>query len=162
MGEVSEISYVRMLVTVKNINQLKEAFKESKYYALDPVTEEKVFLLQALCLDEKGVNTWNNQQWPYEGYREVVAEDGTVNGVYEFRYYKAVDDKTAPIKDGKLEPLFEKITVPGEDVNNTDIAYLENVEIHVVAHAIQAAGFVDEDGNPDVDAAWDAFNKQNA
>lgn len=157
MGEDSELAYVRMLVTVENIDQLEAALNEEKYYAAAQ-DGSKVFLLQDLCLDKDGNNTWASDKWIYEGYdeyTEVVDEEEITNGVYEFRYYKVVNDETAPFEGGKLEPLFGTITVPGEDVDNNEIAKLEDVKITVIAHAIQAPGFATDD------LAWDAFDKQN-
>lgn len=151
--EGSEDCYLRMIVTVENMDQLKEAITptdaEGSYY------EEGIFLLQMLCTDEYGINTWASDVWPYQGY--TPSEDGKT-GTYEFRY--AGDSSAQPgiyKKDSEvvLSPLFEKITIPGDIINNADLEKLGKVKIKVTAHAIQAAGF------DDADAAWTAFDSQN-
>lgn len=129
----SEQAYIRMLVNVTNIVNLEAVFADESYYGTDDV-----FLLQNL------VGGWDPTLWVYEGYTSS-GNDGT----YEFRYYAPVDAKSG---DLVLDDLFETITIPGEDVTSDNIAYLDYVEINVVAQAIQAAGFAD------ADAAWDAFN----
>ena len=140
----SEDAYIRMVVKVENIDQLKLALPDSKYYGADGV-----FLLQNL------VTGWDNNIWVYEGY----TADGN-NGIYEFRYVGndienpgngiVVKSETATV----LPDLFTHITVPGE-IDNTHLAYLDNVNIVVTAHAIQADGFAD------ADAAWTAFGTQH-
>ena len=138
----SEESYVRMIVTVNDINKLKEAIPakdvvdndgnvvikgHEEFYAGD------VFLLQYLCTG------WNEGTW-------VFVEDAAknVNGVYEFRYHKSVNTlPAAGATDGAdltLEPLFTNIVVP-DFVENAGLEKLAGVEIDVVAHAIQADGF---------------------
>ena len=135
----SEESYIRMIVTVSNIASLKEAFPvsptDNRY--TDWYDAGGNFLLQKL------VSGWDSSKW------ECVSINGNV---YEFRYTSTVSTKDAEAK--KLEPLFEKIVVPGT-VNNTELAKLNEMEINVTAHAIQAAGF------GTADAAWTAFNTQH-
>lgn len=127
----SEDSYVRVLVKVENIDNLRTVFTDSKYY-----TSGGFFRLEELVDLDTTV-------WIFNGYKA----DGTT-GVYEFRYkYKVGSSAT----DTKLAPIFKKITVPGEDVTSDNIGNLENVKIVVEAHAIQAYGFAD------ADAAWAAF-----
>ena len=148
----SEDAYVRMIVTVENIDQLKAALPYSEivvgddgttyqvvnnqYYADDCTT----FLLQMLC------GGWDANTWLFEGYTEKA--DGT-EGYYEFRYKEVVKKSENPTK---LDDLFETITVPGE-IDNDHLAYLADVEIVVAAHAIQADGFATADD------AWAAFTK---
>lgn len=129
----SDSSYVRMLVKVTNINDLKAVFTDPSYYGTDGV-----FLLQKL------VGGWDPTLWVYEGYTASGND-----GVYEFRYYAAVDAKSG---DVVLDDLFETITIPGEDVTSDNIAHLDNIQIDVVAQAIQRDGFAD------ADAAWAAFS----
>lgn len=142
----SEDSYIRMMVTVDNIDKLKAALPQkdgegeiieanSKYYA------EGVFLLQMLCVGENGKTTWDSEEWNFEKFHEDT-------GTYEFRY-KAVVEKAS--EDTKLAPLFTSITVPGE-IDNTHLEYLKDVQIIVTAHAIQADGF------ETAVAAWNAFD----
>ena len=148
----SEDAYVRMIVTVENIDQLKAALPYSEivvgddgttyqvvnnqYYADDCTT----FLLQMLC------GGWDANTWLFEGYTEKA--DGT-EGYYEFRYKEVVKKSENPTKP---DDLFETITVPGE-IDNDHLAYLADVEIVVAAHAIQADGF------DAADEAWAAFTK---
>lgn len=148
----SEDAYVRMIVTVENIDQLKAALPYSEIIRNDDGTTHqvmnpqyydetgKIFLLQMLC------GGWDSDTWQFKGYTEKA--DGT-EGYYEFRYKEVVkksENKTV------LDDLFETITVPGE-IDNDHLAYLADVEIVVAAHAIQADGFATED------AAWAAFTK---
>ena len=155
----SEDTYVRMIVTVERIDQLKAALPTSetvvnadkttttvtypenaKYYG-----EDNVFLLQMLC------GGWDPATWVYEGYEESA--DGKT-GYYEFRYCQIVPKTEKTASPTVLDDLFETITVPGE-IDNAHLAYLEDVKIVVTAHAIQADGFeTDEDG------AWAAFDNQ--
>lgn len=130
----SEESYVRAIVTVENIDKLKAAFPVEKfadYYSGD------VFLL------EKLVEGWDNAKWVYNNYSD---------GKYEFRYYQTITKNST--NDTKLEPLFEKIKLPGEGVTNNTIVNLKTVKIVVNAHAIQKDGF------NTADAAWEAFENE--
>ena len=150
----SEDAYVRMIVTVKNIDQLMRALPQAetiqgedgttsqvaypenqKYYG-----EDDTFLLQMLC------GGWDASTWLFKSYTEN--DDGT-EGYYEFRYKEVVEKSETATK---LDDLFETITVPGE-IDNDHLAYLADVEIVVAAHAIQADGF------DAADEAWGAFTK---
>ncbi len=148
----SEDAYVRMIVTVENIDKLKAALPyietiigddgtthqvvNSQYYADGSTT----FLLQMLC------GGWGANTWLFEDYTEKA--DGT-EGYYEFRYKEVVKKSENATK---LPDLFETITVPGE-IDNEHLAYLADVEIVVAAHAIQADGF------DSADEAWAAFTQ---
>lgn len=142
-------AYVRMLVKVEGMDQLKRAIPNdgttARYYGAD---ENKTFLLQELCVDENGGYTWDGNTWKFHNYAE--SEDGKT-GTYEFRY-KEVVSKSA--NDTVLPDLFTRITVPGE-IDNERLGYLKDVKIVVNAHAIQADGF------ETADAAWEAFDNQN-
>lgn len=144
--EDSEKSYVRMIVNVKNIEQLKEALPNrgatAKYYGSDGT-----FLLQMLCVDENGTCTWDANTWRMHGYTYA---DDKKTGTYEFRYHEIVP-KTA--QETGLCELFTHITVPGE-IDNTHLKYLDDVDIVVNAHAIQADGF------KTAEEAWAAFDNQ--
>lgn len=136
VDEKSEDAYVRMLVTVENIDKLTNALSDAKYY------DNGIFLLQMLCVDENGNNTWDSTTWNYAGC--------TTNGnncTYEFRYKEIVAKSDTATK---LSALFSKITVPGE-IDNDGIAGLNTVKIVATAHAIQADGFAT------ADAAWSNF-----
>lgn len=138
----SEDAYVRMIVTVERIDQLKAALPDdgatAKYYGKDGT-----FLLQMLC------GGWDANTWVFEGYTEKT--DGT-EGYYEFRYKEVVKKSET---ETKLDDLFETITVPGE-IDNAHLAYLKDVKIVVNAHAIQADGFENDEAG-----AWTAFGTQN-
>ena len=90
-------------------------------------------------------------------------EAGTAT--YEFRYFGEKADEKGVIsaanakKDVSLEDLFEYITFPA-DMTNDEIAALNEFEVNVVAHAMQAEGFETAD-NPMAAAwaAWDAADK---
>ena len=138
----SELAYVRVLVTVDNMNSLTAAFPQTSYpefYGADGT-----FLLQMLCCDETGACTWDPDTWAYAGYE---------NGVYEFRYVGSKSDNgvvDAGAGDVVLEPLFTDITVPGFVSNQkadgeakSAIELLSEVDINIVAHAIQADTFDD-------------------
>jgi hypothetical protein len=85
-----------------------------------------------------------------------IWESSVMNGdntaTYEFRYYKTVDAFEST-EDIVLEPLFTSFKVPGE-INNAQLATLDNLEIKVVGHAIQTVGFAN------ADEAWTAFDGQ--
>jgi len=144
----SEDAYVRMLVEVENMTDLRLAFpnegETEKYYG-----EDGTFLLQLLCVDENGESTWDENTWNFVDYDQSTC-------TYEFRYYD-VDAKTDIVQRSdsttKLEALFTNITVPGE-VKADDLDHLEKVKIVVYAHAMQATGFTD------ADTAWNAFDTQ--
>lgn len=157
VGAGSADTYVRMIVKVENMDQLKLALPmygaTDRYYGADGT-----FLLQELCVDENGKCTWDGDVWEFEGYTETVESvngesDKTITvGTYEFRYKEVVEkSETATV----LPDLFTHITIPGE-LDNEHLAYMKNVQIVVNAHAIQADGFEnDEDG------AWTAFGTQS-
>lgn len=128
----SEKCYVRMMVTVGGYDSLEKAFG-AEYFT------NGMFNLHMV------VDGWKDDVWVFEAFDAQKHE-------YEFRYYKAVD-KAATQTD--LEPLFEHINIPGE-LDNEEIANLANVKINVVAHAIQSDSFAD------ADAAWAAFDSQEA
>ena len=140
----SEKCYVRMLVEVENIGQLKAAIPGN-------TAANGVFLLENL------VENWHNNVWQYvnctEGTKTV-----TVNGeqkkietaTYEFRYVKDGGVVDAMESAQTLEPLFTNITVPGT-VDNDHLAMLGAVKINVTAQAMQQEGFTT------ADAAWTVF-----
>lgn len=126
----SENSYVRMLVTINRISQLRDA-------------------LGADFLPQDYVTGWDNNIWEYK----TTTEDTANNTItYEFRYYQTVDASQADT-DITLEPLFANFTLPGS-VTGEELQSIEGLQITVVAHAIQVLGF---DGD---DAAWTAFEAE--
>lgn len=132
----SDDAYVRMLVTVDSIAELKLAFPKADYPEL--YGSDDTFLLQELV-------DWENESWPFFN----VTTEGT-KAVYEFRHNGIVN--TLGQDDTALDPLFTEITIPGS-VTNKGIDHLKNVTITVDAHAMQAKGFENDEAG-----AWEAFN----
>lgn len=141
----SEPSYVRMIVTVENIDSLKEAIpvnKYGEYYAGD------VFLLEKLCAG------WDKNVWEF-----VNDAEKNKAGVYEFRFHEVVN--TLPVGDAEhgtaltLDALFDTITVPGF-LEKAGLEELGQVQIKVVAHAIQADTFGENAAD-----AWKAYDDQH-
>ena len=139
----SEKCYVRMKVQVANLNDLKAALTDAKYYGADGV-----FLLQNLCVDANGNNTWDADCWKFAGFDSAT-------DTYEFRYKEAVAKNTEG--NTPLDALFTAVTVPGADITSDNIAKLAGVRIIVTAEAIQAEGFVDANGKTAEQNAWMAF-----
>lgn len=137
----SEDAYVRMLATI------------TYQAAADDVLEP----------------TWLdiNDAWKMVGTKPIKTEKTvdeatgkvvTIARTYEFRYYDAANETDIVTRSATatvLPPLFTKLMMP-DALTNEEIATLENMEIKVVAHAIQSSGFTD------ADAAWAAFNAQNS
>ena len=133
----SEPSYVRMMVTINCISELKAIFGKD-------------------FLPQNYVAGWYPEKW--ECVSTVENDDNTVT--YEFRYHSVVDASGSDA-DITLEPLFTHFTIPGE-VDNAQLKTIDALEIAVEGHAIQAATFVDDEvtGTSAEDAAWAAFDKQ--
>ena len=130
----SEECYVRMQVAVKDMSAMKQAFPEQTF---PEFYKDGLFLLQKL------VNGWTAADWACVSYTDNA--DGS--GTYEF-WYKDKVAKSA--SDTALPALFQSITIPGK-INNVQLARLQDAEITIVAHAIQADGFAD------AAAAWAAW-----
>lgn len=127
----SEECYVRVLVKVENIEQLKSAFPKtgvdySNWNIKNWYGTDDVFLLQNLV-------NWNESAWQYKSYNPNTA-------TYEFWYTDKVVKNTSG--NTVLPALFTEIAIPGE-IDNIHLSYLQNVKINITAHAIQAAGFTD-------------------
>lgn len=133
----SEKSYIRMIVTIEDIEDVKKVMEVRKPESV----VDGNFLPQYL------VEGWDKDVWVSTGV--ITEENGAAT--YEFRYFEIVETEDKDAKD--LPALFTAIKIPGE-VTNAELATLEELEINIIAHAIQADGFDD-----DVDAAWDAFDK---
>lgn len=134
----SEDSFVRMLVTINCLSELKAIFGDD-------------------FLPENYVSGWDRSIW----IPESVTEDAATNtATYEFRYYKTVDASEADA-DIVLEPLFTSFTLPGE-VTGEELATIADLEIVAVGNAIQTLGFADDAaaGTTAEDAAWAAFDAQ--
>lgn len=127
----SELSYIRMLVTINR-----------------QATLDEIFAPDGINLDEV-LTGRQSELWVYKGDK---AEGDT--RVYELRYVAPVSAKDA---DLTLNPLFRMLEMP-EDITAEELRKLnigDKLTIDVVAQAIQADGFVN------ADAAWDAFDEQN-
>lgn len=140
VGATSEDAYVRMLVEVQGLDELKDAFPADRYpecYAADGTT----FLLQEL------VEGWDSTYWASTNVCTVetkaIEGKNVVCGTYEFRHNDIVKASE------KMDALFDSFTIP-EKATAADIAHLENVKIKVIAHAIQAEGLTAAN-------AWDKF-----
>ena len=114
----SEASYVRMLVTVSDIADLKAVFGND-------------------FLPENYVEGWDSNLWKCV----KITDNGNDTATYEFRYKSALDKVS---DDKALEPLFTKIKVPGE-INGEELNKIKEMKISVVGNAIQKAGFDNED-----------------
>lgn len=125
----SEASYVRQMVTV---------------------TFDKVLTDAQLATQLDGIFTGYDANWVRNDKKvETKTKDGAKYTVitYEYRYK---DKVAATTTDSKLPALFTGIKVP-ETWTNDDLAALGNIEINIVAHAIQADGF------DNADDAWAKF-----
>lgn len=129
----SEASYVRQIVTV---------------------TFGKVLTEKQLATKLDDIFTGYSQKWVRNGAPVVKTEGEGDNAhtviTYEYRYNTTV---SAPESDKKLEALFTNIKIP-ETWTNEDLAAFGNININIVAHAIQADGF------ESADKAWEAFDKK--
>ena len=122
----SEASYVRMIVTVEFENELTDT---------------------TLATNLDNIFTGYDETKWIRNTKNISADNKTIT--YEYRYHTTV----AGGENGtELESLFEGFTIP-ETYTNEQISFLEGMTIKVEAHAIQAAGFADED------KAWTAFKK---
>ncbi len=116
----SEESYVRMMVTLNKMTELKAVLGND-------------------FLPENYVSGWDKAVWPCVD----VKDNGDNTVTYEFRYYETVDSREAGA-DVKLDALFDSFTLPG-DFTNEDLKSIEGFKIVVEGHAIQAKGFDDAD-----------------
>lgn len=112
----SEESYVRMMVTINCISELRAIFG-------------------AGFLPHEYITGKDSNIWVYED----TVENGDNTVTYEFRYYKPVDAFEAT-EDVVLEPLFTSFTIPGS-LTGEQLKTIANLEIRVEGHAIQTATF---------------------
>jgi len=135
----SEPAYIRMIVSV------------NKYAAMQHFGSEYGFtVLDFIDLDQ--VN-WRNADDNGTVIAPVIDGD---NITFEFRYKEAVSGLpvgSEPAANRELEPLFTTVTMPGA-ITSEDLPLLNEMEITVLAQAIQATGFASEN------AAWVAFDDQ--
>lgn len=130
--------YVRMLVTIDNIEQIDAIFAPD---GADLIT---IF---------KG---YDQTKWIPKGSKDV---DNT--RVFEFRYHKVIESSNA---DQTLEPLFTEIKIPGsltsEQAETLSGSGQGAFKINVTGEAIQAESFYNT-GKGEA-GAWEAFDKQMA
>lgn len=139
----SENAYVRMMLTITYKKEADAVF--AKY-------GEDVMMSGWLNID--------SENWLVNGAPETTETETQTTRTYEFRYVGndaenpgngvVVKSETAT----KLPPLFTELTVPGE-VTSPEMIHLQDMQISVIGHAIQAAGF------DTADAAWTAFGQQH-
>ncbi len=120
----SEASYIRMLVTITDIADVKTVIGAAKPESI----------VDGKFLPQYFVEGWDSTKWISTG----VIEEKDNAATYEFRYYTTVS--TVGTDDKVLEDLFTHIVVP-QNIVNTELDKLEQMEIKVIAQAIQADGF---------------------
>lgn len=113
----SEEAYVRMFVTITDIADVKAVFGED-------------------FLPEDFVEGWKPATWISKG----ICNEENNSATYEFWYFEAVDAREAE-EDIELAPLFTHIKIPGENIDIADLDMIKEVQINVIAHAIQTDGF---------------------
>ncbi len=126
----SEECYVRMIATITEAKNVLD-------------------VMGADFLPETCVKGWDNTVWVPQ---DMVYDEDANELICEFRYYETVDNSLSDLAL-ELEPLFTELVIPG-DLTNEDLKTLQNMQIKVVGHAIQAATFADEV------EAWAAFTAQ--
>ena len=122
---------MRMLVTVNCANELDAIFAATGGFAYDSF-----------------LSGFDSTKWTYVG-ETPSAVTNTVT--YEFRYKNAV--KPTATENAVLEPLFTSVTIPAA-LDSSDMESIKDLEIIIIGHAIQKAGFNDEA------SAWTAFDAQ--
>lgn len=122
----SEPAYIRILVEITDMTDLAAACG----------------VAVADFMPENFVEGWNASYWPCYS---MTVENNVCK--LEFRYNGIVDALNAQVD---LLPLFNTIKVPGT-ATNAQIAALSDMEINIIAHAMQADGF---DTADDAWAKW--------
>ncbi|MBR2037595.1 MAG: SipW-dependent-type signal peptide-containing protein [Lachnospiraceae bacterium] len=159
--EGSEEAYIRMLVAVSNYDQMLLAFSndDDDYDDAYIVTQASEVIVEGQMVVLDNLVDRDSSAWKCVKF----TQDTTANiGTYEFRYYPGAykatsDDGDTTVDYDKLNALFTTITVP-EEIDNKHLGYLNNTKITITAQAIQAEGFVAQDGKTAEDMAWEAFS----
>ena len=112
----SEEAYLRLLVTISDIADLKAVFGND-------------------FLPENYVEGWDKAVWNCA----KITDNGDDTVTYEFRYHKTVDAYKAT-EDVVLEALFTKIKVPAQ-LDGEELKAISEMKVTVVGNAIQKAGF---------------------
>lgn len=128
----SEESYVRLIVKVSDVTDAVKAFGEG--------------------YDLSNIFRGFSNKWSRYGQIQTSTDGKTLT--YEYRYATTVTPTSGPKSDGVLEPLFTSVQIPGT-LTDAQYAALNNLNIEIIAEAVQAAGF-----NGDVNAAWQGFANQ--
>ncbi len=128
----SEEAYIRMMLTIENWDAMSEF-----------VGGDHTKLFDAISTDWKAGDSEETDGNLTVEYRYVTADT------------KDKDTVTGGTTDTKLAPLFTELTIPGA-LDSTALEKLDGFKIVVEGHAIQATGF------DTADAAWEAFDAQNA
>lgn len=162
----SEESYVRIIMTIENASAVQSIIDN----AGDEVDDYADLLAY---IDGDQVKAGFNPAWTYVDFEFDEAEN-TIE--FEFRYKETVDgwNDSGEKVDIVLEPLFDKIVLPGT-ATEAQVAALYgdsdddagDFKMKLTGHAIQAVGFVDttDDAGDTVSAAdnaWAAFDAQHA
>ena len=128
----SEESYLRMMVTVTDFNDLCAAWGKT--------TDEFTF---------DDIANGFGEGWALETKTYDAAKNECV---FEYRFNNIVDASTA------IPALFNEIEI-ADGISNNALNTLGEMKIIVVAHAIQADGFTanDDTGATAADEAWAAF-----
>lgn len=141
----SELSYVRMILTVHNAGGVQEIL--TRYQLGD---------FSVL------IGGWDPEIWLYQDFTEDT-EANTIS--FEFRYREAVAGGEEA--DTVLPALFTTLKVPGQITGGELQSLYDNgFKMEITGHAIQAAGFAEEtDDAGNVlttaeEAAWAAFEAQ--
>lgn len=137
----SEESYVRLMVTVSHMKEIKAIFEElSQQYSIKYVNG---------FVPGDYVTGRDNTVWELVG---GVKEDET-NNVFtmEFRYPNPV--APTDTEDVVLPALFETIKIPGE-LTYKHLDSIKDFSIEINGNAIQTTGF------ENAEAAWEAFDIQ--
>lgn len=148
--EGSEEAYVRVLVTITDCKDVDAAIaKVNAARANADPAKTPIGLMDLFA-------GYDGETWIYHSMtKNESATTDDYSRTYEFWYKEPVtapeDDKDGVVEGEKLKPLFTSVNVPDE-IDNTSLKSISDMQIIVNAHAIQAAGF------DNADAAWAAWN----
>lgn len=109
----SNDSYVRILITINNILELKSIYGED-------------FTPNSIYTD------WGTN-WEYVNQKEN--DDSSIT--YEYRYKEVVNGLNG---DNKLEPIFKAFNIPAKTTIG-QLENLEDLEVEIIGQAIQKSGF---------------------
>ena len=116
--EGSEDSYIRILVTINKIEELKKIFGND-------------FQLESF------VNEIDDEVWKHVN----TIDNNDDSNTYEFRYYELVN---AHDNEKKLASLFNSFSIP-VSLTGEQLERISNLKITIIGQAIQATGFENED-----------------